>query len=99
MLIYSANWPAPRADVWRKLLMARAIENQCYVVGINRTGKDENSMEYSGNSMIIDFKGNIISEATNEEEVIYVSEHQPTNEEVKAFLTKIALDFLKNKGL
>lgn len=65
-----ANWPAPRREVWLKLLMARAIENQCYVVAVNRTGTDGNGIEYNGESVVVDFKGNIIlSISSNREEV------------------------------
>lgn len=62
LLIYVANWPAARRNVWNTLLKARAIENQCYVVGVNRIGKDGMNIEYSGDSMIINPKGNIVSE-------------------------------------
>jgi len=60
-LIYIANWPAPRVTHWSKLLEARAIENQSYVVGVNRIGKDEKENNYSGYSVVIDPKGNQIS--------------------------------------
>lgn len=53
-LIYVANWPDARVHVWRKLLMARAIENQVYAVGVNRIGTDLNDISYSGNTMMID---------------------------------------------
>jgi predicted amidohydrolase len=62
ILIYSANWPEVRVKHWRSLLIARAVENQCYVVGVNRTGKDENGYQYSGNSMVIDYSGEILCE-------------------------------------
>lgn len=58
LLIYVANWPAVRSKVWDTLLQARAIENQSFVVGVNRVGKDGMDLVYSGNSTIIDFKGN-----------------------------------------
>lgn len=60
-LIYIANWPAIRKQPWSKLLEARAIENQCYVVGVNRVGKDGNEIEYSGNSVVVNPKGEVIS--------------------------------------
>lgn len=60
LLIYVANWPAARAAAWSKLLLARAIENQCYVVGVNRVGTDGKDIDYSGNSAIIDPKGEYI---------------------------------------
>lgn len=55
--LYVANWPAARIDAWDKLLMARAIENLCYVVGVNRVGSDGNGVQYNGHSAAIDFKG------------------------------------------
>ena len=60
-LIYVANWPEARKEPWCKLVEARAIENQVYVVGVNRVGVDGKQMIYSGNSAVIDPKGNVIS--------------------------------------
>jgi omega-amidase len=60
LLIYVANWPSVRSQVWDILLQARAIENQSYCIGVNRVGKDGIGLEYSGNSAVIDFKGNRI---------------------------------------
>ena len=54
LLIYVANWPDRRAYDWRTLLRARAIENQCYVVGVNRIGADANGHTYAGDSGVID---------------------------------------------
>lgn len=62
VLIYVANWPASRSHPWKQLLIARAIENQSYVIGVNRIGKDEVGNCYSGDSLIIDPKGQIISD-------------------------------------
>jgi predicted amidohydrolase len=62
VIVYVANWPQKRKHAWRTLLMARAIENQAYVVGINRTGIDGNDIIYSGNSMVVDPLGEIIFE-------------------------------------
>lgn len=62
LLIYIANWPAVRKAPWSKLLEARAIENQCYVVGVNRVGEDGKGFAYSGNSAIINPKGEPISD-------------------------------------
>ena len=61
VLLYVANWPASRRHVWKSLLLARALENQAYVVGVNRIGKDGNGISYHGDSMIIDPRGNVIS--------------------------------------
>lgn len=57
LMIYVANWPAARVGAWDKLLLARAIENQACVVGVNRTGFDGNNIEYNGHSTVIDAKG------------------------------------------
>jgi predicted amidohydrolase len=60
-IIYSALWPAPRREVWRTLLRARAIENQCYVIGVNRVG-DEPALHYAGDSAVVDSYGRDIVE-------------------------------------
>jgi omega-amidase len=69
VLVYVANWPARRAHAWRSLLIARAIENQCYVIGVNRVGKDGNGIDYSGNSMVIDPLGEVLKEISDIEEI------------------------------
>ena len=63
-LIYIANWPEARNEPWSKLLEARAIENQVYVVGVNRVGTDGKEISYSGDSAVVDPKGNAISDIT-----------------------------------
>ncbi len=70
VLIYHANWPDPREYVWKQLLIARAIENQAYVVGINRCGKDGEGIDYSAPSMIVDPKGSIIAQMESGKEGI-----------------------------
>ena len=71
VLICTANWPSARANVWQNLLIARALENQSYVCGVNRIGKDGLSVEHQGDSVLIDFKGKNISETIpNEESVV-----------------------------
>ncbi|MCU0448355.1 MAG: amidohydrolase [Bernardetiaceae bacterium] len=57
LLVYLANWPQPRVHAWSVLLRARAVENQAYCVGVNRTGTDGTGKAYTGDSAIIDFKG------------------------------------------
>ncbi len=57
LLIYVANWPATRKQHWQTLLKARAIENLCYVAGVNRTGIDGNGVSYDGNSALFDAQG------------------------------------------
>lgn len=63
LLVYSANWPNARNDVWNTLLKARAIENQCYVVGVNRIGTDGNGIYYSGDSQVLNSKGKQIEQS------------------------------------
>jgi len=71
VLICPANWPAARANVWQTLLIARAMENQCYVCGVNRIGIDGQSIDHQGDSVLIDFKGNNMLETIpNEESVV-----------------------------
>jgi omega-amidase len=60
LLVYVANWPKKRSHHWRQLLIARAIENQCYVAGVNRVGRDGNNIDYSGESLVIDPFGSIL---------------------------------------
>lgn len=67
IIVYSANWPKARIQHWEILLRARAVENQCYVIGINRTGKDNNGYEYPGHSMCLDFNGDIILDCGSQE--------------------------------
>tara|TARA_B100000809_G_scaffold107339_2_gene105837 strand:+ start:9155 stop:9937 length:783 start_codon:yes stop_codon:yes gene_type:complete len=62
--LYVANWPKPRINAWDTLLKARAIENICYTIGVNRVGKDGNEMEYIGHSQIINPQGNAIKKST-----------------------------------
>lgn len=57
LLLYVANWPAPRRHAWRTLLQARAIENLSYVAGVNRVGSDGSGLQYSGDSLLLDFCG------------------------------------------
>lgn len=70
LLLYVANWPAARAYPWKTLLRARAIENLCYVAGLNRVGDDGNGLHYAGDSAVIDFLGHPVSECTDEEVVV-----------------------------
>ena len=65
-----ANWPATREAHWVTLLRARAIENQAYVAGCNRVGRDGNALEYAGGSQIIDFRGEVLADAGGNETVI-----------------------------
>lgn len=70
LMVYLANWPASRAHVWKTLLVARAIENQAYVAGINRVGYDGHGTWHSGDSMAVDSKGNVVYAAGEGKEAI-----------------------------
>jgi omega-amidase len=72
VLIYVANWPERRNTAWKSLLRARAIENQCYVIGVNRVGNDGNNVYHSGDSMVIDPLGEILYEKAHEEDLFTI---------------------------
>ena len=72
VLIYVANWPERRSLAWKTLLQARAIENQCYVIGVNRVGNDGNNIYHSGDSMIIDPMGEVLYTKKDEEDVFTI---------------------------
>ena len=86
LLIFMANWPVARVKAWDTLLKARAIENMSYVVGVNRTGKDANAYEYTGNSLVIDYLGEELSNLAINETGI-----------VKATLAKSKQDTMRTK--
>ena len=67
MAIFVANWPESRREHWMALLRARAIENQCYVIGVNRIGVDGNRVSYSGDSSVINYSGELLFENRGEE--------------------------------
>lgn len=69
VLVYVANWPEKRVHAWKTLLQARAIENQCYVAGVNRVGDDANGNHYTGDSMIVDPLGKPLAHADDKEQV------------------------------
>ncbi|MCO5248088.1 MAG: amidohydrolase [Chitinophagales bacterium] len=81
LMIYLANWPEKRIEHWNTLLKARAIENQCYVAGVNRIGLDGNQLYYNGQSAIYDFWG---------EQQIYTGDKQGL------YVAKISQQELKN---
>jgi omega-amidase len=60
VLLFVANWPEPRTGAWTALLKARAIENQCYVIGVNRSGKDPRGLVYAGGSAVYDALGETV---------------------------------------
>jgi omega-amidase len=69
VLVVIANWPSPRVEHWVTLLRARAIENQAYVLGVNRCGNDP-YLPYPGRSVIVDYRGNVLADAGDVEGVI-----------------------------
>ena len=85
LLIYVANWPERRNRAWKTLLQARAIENQCYTIGVNRVGNDGNDIYYSGDSMIVDPLGELLYQKPGEEDVFTY------------MLSKEKLDEVRNK--
>jgi predicted amidohydrolase len=92
LLLYVANWPKPRVNAWDILLRARAVENQCFVIGVNRVGLDNNNHEYVGHSQVIDFLGNYLLTPQNEEGVFIVVVDK--NEMLE---TRKKLDFLADR--
>jgi omega-amidase len=83
VLIYVANWPEKRSHAWKTLLCARAIENQCYVVGVNRVGSDGNKIYHSGNSLVIDPLGQVLYHMADEEDVNTITLTKEKLEEVR----------------
>lgn len=73
LLVYVANWPKSRIMHWKNLIRARAIENQCYGIALNRIGIDGAQKEYSGHSTIVDFNGTALYEAIDVEDVFTLS--------------------------
>ncbi|PCI11299.1 MAG: amidohydrolase [Flavobacteriaceae bacterium] len=86
VLIFMANWPKPRINAWDTLLKARAIENMCYTIGVNRVGIDGNNLEYIGHSQTIDMLGNVVSDSVENKEMIF-----------ETTLNKKELDKVRNK--
>jgi predicted amidohydrolase len=73
LLLYLANWPVKRIDAWDTLLKARAIENQCYTIGVNRVGKDGNGVSFNGHTKVFDaFGKQLFSASENKEEVLQI---------------------------
>lgn len=83
LLVYVANWPERRNHAWKTLLCARAIENQCYVVGVNRVGNDGHSVYHSGNSLVIDPLGQVLYHMADEEDVFTITLQKEKLEETR----------------
>lgn len=86
LVLYIANWPEIRRYAWKKLLIARAIENQAYCIGVNRVGKDGNGITHSGDSRIIDPAGQLVGEIESYKEDV-----------LNAFLYRDKLEDMRNK--
>ena len=86
LLIYVANWPERRIHAWKTLLQARAIENQCYVVGVNRVGKDGNDIYYSGSSMVVDPLGEVLYQKENDEDIFTITLPKQKVDEIRSKL-------------
>ena len=71
LAVYIANWPAVRSYPWKQLLIARAIENMAYILGVNRVGHDGPGNYYSGDSMLVDYKGKIVELADEGKEQLF----------------------------
>lgn len=83
LLLYVANWPAPRIAAWDALLKARAIENMCYVAGLNRVGQDANGHSYPGHSKVLDCFGNTVLASAKKEGVLIVDIHRESLSEAR----------------
>lgn len=91
VLIYVANWPERRSLAWKTLLQARAIENQSYVIGVNRVGMDGNNIYHSGDSLIVDPMGEILYTKKDAEDVFTIALDKAVLETVRE-----KLPFLKD---
>ncbi len=72
VLLYVANWPEKRNHAWKTLLTARAIENQCFTIGVNRVGLDGNNIAHCGDSMVVGPLGEILYHCAYEEDVFHI---------------------------
>lgn len=70
LAIFTAEWPEKKSEVWNTLLRARAIENQAYIVGVNRVGIDDSDIKYRGETMILNMKGRVVAQASEGECVV-----------------------------
>ena len=73
VLLYVANWPEKRNHAWKTLLTARAIENQCYTIGVNRVGIDGNNIAHSGDSLIVGPLGEVLYHCAYKEDVFTIT--------------------------
>lgn len=95
VILYIANWPEKRAHHWKSLLTARAIENQCFVAGLNRVGEDGKHLSYSGDSSVTDALGNkIVTFEASQESLQTIALGKSGLDEIR---TQLA--FLRDAGL
>ena len=73
VLLYVANWPERRSHMWKTLLQARAIENQCYCIGVNRVGNDGNDISHSGDSMAVSPLGEVLYHKSHDEDIYTIT--------------------------
>ena len=93
ILVYVANWPVKRIDAWDTLLKARAIENQCYTIGVNRIGEDGNGISFNGHASVFNsFGKKVLSSTENKEEVLQI---EICLEDLK--LKRRQMNFLKDR--
>ena len=83
ILLYVANWPERRNHAWKTLLAARAIENQCYVIGVNRVGNDGNNIYHSGDSMVLNAMGEILYQKAHDEDIFTITLEKEPLEEIR----------------
>lgn len=91
LLVYVANWPERRIHAWKTLLQARAIENQSFVIGVNRVGKDGNEIYHTGDSMVVDVMGEVLYQKKDEEDIYTITLQKEPLETVRE-----KLPFLKD---
>ncbi len=84
VLVYVANWPEKRSPAWKTLLVARAIENQAFVVGVNRVGLDGKNIAHSGNSMVVGPLGEVLFHSADQESVFQITLQRDELEQVRA---------------
>ena len=92
VLLYVANWPKPRVNAWDILLKARAVENMCYTIGVNRIGTDNSNHEYVGHSQVVDFFGQYLLEP-QEADAVFIVEL----DKAKLLETREKLAFLNDR--
>jgi len=92
LIVFVASWPEKRHHAWQNLIQARAIENQAYAIGVNRTGKDGNNLNYLGGSRVVDYNGDVLYDVEDKEGVSIV-----TLEKQKMLTYREKLPFLQDR--